>query len=160
MGPTFTPEAVAGLMPGVQQTVTKHMARWAQQRGFEAYPSVRLLTFDVLVNQALGLGMDDAEIASFSAVGPWSPCSLPRHQQLWAGTSCFVVDPTISSCRLWKFVVCILLCACHVCSQCASGGSPCRTACAAPASSTCCSCMYNAVRYSATEFTIDKNVAC
>jgi cytochrome P450 len=68
MGPTFTPEAVAGLMPGVQQTVTKHMARWAQQSSVEAYPAVRLLTFDVLVNQALGLGMDDAEIRSFSAV--------------------------------------------------------------------------------------------
>jgi cytochrome P450 len=69
MGPTFSPEAVAGLMPGVQQTVTKHMERWQQQGSFKAYPAVRLLTFDVLVNQALGLGMDDAEIASFSAVG-------------------------------------------------------------------------------------------
>ncbi|KAF6251874.1 cytochrome P450 [Scenedesmus sp. NREL 46B-D3] len=68
MGPTFSPEAVAGLMPGVQQTVAKHVARWAQQGSFTAYPAVRLLTFDVLVNQALQLGMDDAEIAHFSTV--------------------------------------------------------------------------------------------
>jgi cytochrome P450 len=68
MGPTFSPEAVAGLMPGVQQTVAKHVARWAQQGSFTAYPAVRLLTFDVLVNQALGLGMDDDEILHFSKV--------------------------------------------------------------------------------------------
>lgn len=69
MGPTFSAEAVAGLMPGVQQTVAKHVGRWAQQDSFAAYPAARLLTFDVLVNQALGLGMDDDELAHFAKVG-------------------------------------------------------------------------------------------
>lgn len=68
MGPTFSAEAVAGLMPGVQQTVAKHVGRWAQQDSFAAYPAARLLTFDVLVNQALGLGMDDDELAHFAKV--------------------------------------------------------------------------------------------
>jgi hypothetical protein len=64
------------------------MARWAQQSSVEAYPSVRLLTFDVLVNQALGLGMDDAEIASFSVVG------LLRFSPLAAAVDC----RTLTSC--------------------------------------------------------------
>jgi hypothetical protein len=74
-------------MPGVQQTVAKHVARWAQQGSFTAYPAVRLLTFDVLVNQALGLGMDDAEIEQFSKVRMrCDGCSDQEHKQVTTKT--------------------------------------------------------------------------
>ncbi|KAF8064654.1 DED1 [Scenedesmus sp. PABB004] len=79
MAPFFTAEAVARAMPAIQATTEAHLARWAQGGaaagsaahaggGVTAYAAARLLTFDILANAALRLGMDGEEVEKFSAV--------------------------------------------------------------------------------------------
>lgn len=97
LGQAFTKEAVQQMLPQLQTTAAAHMARWAgatttstastSSSGSSAgpappaglattadgsmvvgYPAVRLLTFDVLVNQALGLRMTDAEVQQYAGL--------------------------------------------------------------------------------------------
>jgi hypothetical protein len=98
IGLAFTKEAMQQLLPQLQHTAATHLHRWAcattaatatnsssssSSNGpaspgalattaygsmVVAYPAVRLLTFEVLVNQALGLGMPDAEVQRYSGL--------------------------------------------------------------------------------------------
>lgn len=97
IGLAFTKEAMQQLLPQLQHTAATHLHRWAcattaittisttnSSKGqaashagltttaggsmVVAYPAVRLLTFEVLVNQALGLSMTDAEVQQYSGL--------------------------------------------------------------------------------------------
>lgn len=71
MSPYFTPEAIQRLMPAIHATVQKHMARWAaasNQRPVEAYVACKILTFDVMVNQAVQMDMSDSEVEEYSKI--------------------------------------------------------------------------------------------
>lgn len=45
-----------------------HMASWAAEGSIGAYSAARLLTFDILVNQALSLKMSNQELVLYSKV--------------------------------------------------------------------------------------------
>ena len=91
LGMSFTKEATNSMLPQLQATAAAHLARWAAAAtdtppavssssssrsaapavGLSttpdgsmvlAYPAVRLLTFDILVNQVLGLNMAGDEV--------------------------------------------------------------------------------------------------
>eukprot|EP00879_Flechtneria_rotunda_P004075 GHRR01004320.1.p1 GENE.GHRR01004320.1~~GHRR01004320.1.p1 ORF type:complete len:234 (+),score=44.71 GHRR01004320.1:157-858(+) len=68
MVPYFTSESIQRLMPGIQGTVRKHMARWAAQDTFNGYTSAKMMTFEVISNKALALGFTDSEIQEYSEV--------------------------------------------------------------------------------------------
>ncbi len=94
LGLAFTKETMQQMLPQLQVTAAKHLARWADATTASstsstsnvgasssaplattadgsmvlAYPAVRLLTFEVLVNQALGLCMSDAEVQQYSGL--------------------------------------------------------------------------------------------
>lgn len=46
----------------------EHMTRWCSEGTVAAHNAARLLTFDILVNQALSLKMDDQELQKYSQV--------------------------------------------------------------------------------------------
>lgn len=72
MSPFFTAEAVQRLMPNIQATVQKHMARWAAAAAangpIDGYAACKALTFDVMVNQGLQIRMDDAEVGEYAGI--------------------------------------------------------------------------------------------
>ena len=95
LGLSFTKEAINSMLPQLQATAAAHLARWAAATtdtppavssssrsaapavGLSttpdgsmvlAYPAVRLLTFDVLVNQVLGLNMASGEVQQYAGL--------------------------------------------------------------------------------------------
>lgn len=79
MSPYFTTEAVQRLMPNIHTTVQKHMARWAAARGpVDGYAACKALTFDVMVNQGLQIGMDDDEVEQYAGIfATWTAGFMP-----------------------------------------------------------------------------------
>eukprot|EP00879_Flechtneria_rotunda_P027586 GHRR01029556.1.p1 GENE.GHRR01029556.1~~GHRR01029556.1.p1 ORF type:complete len:239 (+),score=51.99 GHRR01029556.1:238-954(+) len=69
MLPYFTTDAIQRLVPDIQATVQKHLARWAAaDKPVSAYKGAKKLTFDVMANHALQLGLSDAEVDEYSEV--------------------------------------------------------------------------------------------
>eukprot|EP00879_Flechtneria_rotunda_P007705 GHRR01008078.1.p1 GENE.GHRR01008078.1~~GHRR01008078.1.p1 ORF type:complete len:426 (+),score=141.85 GHRR01008078.1:697-1974(+) len=67
--PAFQPEAVASYLPQIQALVKHHMDEWvaAGAEGVKAYPKLKLLTFDFIIQITLGREYSREEILALSA---------------------------------------------------------------------------------------------